>query len=407
VKHPGHTAPRVAVLGGGIVGLATAHALLAGEGGCQVSVLEKEPELARHQSTHNSGVLHSGLYYQPGSHRARLARTGLRRMTEFCQEHGIAHEICGKLVVAVTEQELPRLRALAERGAANGLRGLRWLDPAAARELEPHVRCVGALHVPEEGIVDYRGVCAALAHAIRAAGGEIRTSARVVGLRRQQGRWRVLLPGDAATADFVVNCAAQSADRLARAAGQDPGSRIIPFRGQYYRLAPAAETLIRNLVYPVPDPAFPFLGVHFTRLVGGGREAGPNAVLAFSREGYRFLTINARDLRDTLTWGGFWRFAARHRRMVAQEFRQALSRRRFLAALQRMVPNLQAEDLLPGGAGVRMQALLPDGQLVSDFLWAEGPGALHVLSAPSPAATAALEIGAEIASRVRARLAGG
>ena len=397
------SAPAIAVLGGGIVGLATARALLRAPADYRVVLLEKEAAVALHQSTHNSGVLHSGLYYQPGSRRARLARTGLRSMTEYCQEHGIAHEICGKLVVAVTAAEVPRLRALAERGAANGLQGLRWLEPAAAREIEPHVNCLAALQVPEEGIVDYRAVCDALAREVQQWGGEIRTGARVTGLRQERGGWRLQLGDGGFFADFVVNCAAQSADRLARAAGQHPPGRMVPFRGEYYRLA--RPGLVNHLIYPVPDPAFPFLGVHFTRLIDGGREAGPNAVLAFSREGYRFFTVNGRDLRDTITWPGFWRFALRHRRTVAHELRQSLSRRLFLAALQRLVPELQAEDLQAGGAGVRMQAMLRDGQLVNDFLWVDGPAAVHVLSAPSPAATAALAIGTEIADRVRARLA--
>lgn len=401
------SAPRIAVLGGGIVGLATAHALLRAGRGYRVTVFEKEPEVARHQSTHNSGVLHSGLYYQPGSRRARLARTGLRRMTEFCRQHGIAHEICGKLVVAASAPELPRLRALAERGAANGLQGLRWLEPEAARELEPHVRCVAALHVPEEGIVDYRAVCATLACEVTGAGGTIRTRAAVRGLRRRGARWLIDLDGDADTVDFVVNCAAQSADRLAHAAGARPDCRMVPFRGEYYRLVAGRSHLVNHLIYPVPDPAFPFLGVHFTRLVDGGREAGPNAVLAFSREGYRFLQVNPRDLLDTLAWSGFWRFVAVHRRMVARELRQSLSRRLFLASLQRLVPELQDADLQTGGAGVRIQAMQRDGGLVSDFLWIEAPGALHVLSAPSPAATASLEIGTEIATRVHERIVTG
>ena len=398
---------RIAVLGGGIVGLATARALLESEAGSLVTVFEKEGEVGRHQSTHNSGVLHSGLYYEPGSRRALLARSGLRRMTGFCQEHGIPHEICGKLVVAVTREELPRLQALAERGAANGLQGLRWLRPEEAREIEPHVSCVAALHVPEEGIVDYAAVLAVLAAQVRASGGEIRTGARVTSLRRRQDGWLVGLRDDACPADFVVNCAAQSADRLAISAGERPGCRVIPFRGEYYRLAAGRTDLVRHLIYPVPDPAFPFLGVHFTCLIGGGREAGPNAVLAFSRDGYRFSTVNPRDLVDSVAWPGFWRFLRRHRRTVAHELRQSLSRRLFLASLQRLVPELAAADLQPGEAGVRMQAMLGNGRLVSDFLWIDGPAALHVLSAPSPAATASLEIGRVIACRVRERLGPG
>jgi len=398
--------PRIAVLGGGIVGLATAYALLRERPAGQVTVLEKEPATGLHQSTHNSGVLHSGLYYQPGSARARLARAGIRLMTEFCREHDIPHEICGKLVVAISATEVSRLRALAERGVANGLQGLRWLEPEAAREIEPHVACLAALHVPEEGIVDYRAVCDVLTRQVQAHGGEVRTGCRVTGLVSSGAKWRIQLRREEpCTADFVVNCAAQNVDRLARSAGETPPCRIVPFRGEYFRIAAERCHLVNHLIYPVPDPAFPFLGVHFTRLVGGGREAGPNAVLAFSREGYRFGTVSARDLRAALLWPGFWRFLRRHPRMVAHEFLQSLSARRFLAALQRLLPELRAEDLQPGGAGVRMQPMLRSGELVNDFLWIDGPGAVHVLSAPSPAATASIAIGQEIARRVRHRLA--
>lgn len=396
--------PRVAVIGGGLVGMATAFALLEARADLEVTVLEKEPDVGRHQSTHNSGVLHSGLYYAPGSHKARLARAGIARMTAFCVQHDIPHEICGKLVVAVTAEEVPRLRALLERGRQNGLVGLRWLDAAGAREIEPHVRAVAAVHVPEEGIVDFRRVCDVLAAELRARGCAIRTGTRVTALVREGRGWRVESDAGDAHVDFVVNCAAQNVDRLAASAGLRPDCRIVPFRGEYYQLRPERRHLVNHLVYPVPDPAFPFLGVHFTRMIDGGREAGPNAALAFSREGYRFRTVNLADLRSTLGWPGFWRFARRYPRMVAHELQVSLSRARFVAALQRLVPDVVEGDLVRGTAGVRVQPLRADGTLEQDFLFAEDAGAVHVLSAPSPAATASLVIGEEIAGRVRAQL---
>lgn len=390
----------IAVIGGGLVGMAAARALLHARDDLRVTLFEKESALGRHQSTHNSGVLHSGLYYAPGSLKAVLARRGIRRMTEFCREHGIAHEICGKLVVAADPEEVPRLRALWERGQQNGLQGQRWLEPAAAREIEPHVRCAAAIHVPEEGIVDYRAVCDVLAADLAARGCVLRTRTRVTRITRTPGGWHVVTDGETVPVDRVVNCAAQDADRLAIRAGERPPCRVVPFRGEYYALRPERRELFNHLVYPVPDPAFPFLGVHFTRLIDGGREAGPNAVLAFSREGYRFLDVNVADLRDTLRWKGFWKFVRRHPRMVAHELRQSLSRRLFVRALQRLIPEIEAADLEPGGSGVRVQPLYEDGTLVTDFLLAESAGALHVLSAPSPAATASLVIGEEIAKRV-------
>jgi L-2-hydroxyglutarate oxidase len=394
-------AREIAVIGGGLIGLATAWALLRRSGTeLHVTLYEKEADVGRHQSTHNSGVLHSGLYYAPGSLKAQLARSGLRTMTRFCEEHDIPHEICGKLVVATTEAELPRLAALLERGQQNGLRGLRWLEPEAVRELEPHVRCRAALQVPEEGIVDFRRVCDVLAAWLRARGCVIRTGTFVTRLEPDRGGWRIGTRDGDAHADLVANCAAQNVDRLAASAGHRPSCRIVPFRGEYFALRPERRDLVNHLVYPVPDPAFPFLGVHFTRTIDGRRDAGPNAVLAFSREGYRFSDVNAADVRDMLTWPGFWRFVRRHPRTVARELGQSLSRARFVGALQRLIPEISEADLLPGGSGVRVQPLYADGRLAQDFIFLEAPGAVHVLSAPSPAATAALAIGERIAHRV-------
>jgi len=390
----------IAIVGGGIVGLATAWTLLRGDDALDVRILEKEDAPAAHQSSHNSGVLHAGLQYQPGSTKARLARDGIRRMTEFCRAHEIRHEICGKLVVATTPDEMPRLDALLERGRMNGLQGLRRLEPDEAREIEPHVACLAAIHVPEEGIVDFPAVCRTLEHEIRTAGGDIRTRAGVRAIRREPRRWRLVTDSGDFTARFLVNCAGLHTDRIAAMAGERPECRILPFRGEYHRLRPGREHLVRNLIYPLPPPGFPFLGVHFTRRIDGGIDAGPNAVLAFAREGYRLSTIHPRDLAEALAFPGLRRFVTGHARMVASELARSFSRHRFADALRRLVPDVRDADLVHGGAGVRAQAVLPSGEFVHDFLWIERPDALHVLNAPSPAATAALAIAREIAGRI-------
>jgi L-2-hydroxyglutarate oxidase len=394
----------VAVIGGGIVGLATARALVTEQGVEGVCVLEKESALAQHQSTHNSDVLHAGLQYQPGSEKARLAREGIRRMTEYCRHHDLPHEICGKLVVAVDQAELPRLEDMLDRGRQNGLQGLRRLGAEEVREIEPHVRCAAAIHVPEEGIVSFRRVCGRLATDAAEGGVEIHTDARVRHLARENGAWTISTTAGDHAARVLVNCAGLHTDRVARMAGERPAARTLPFRGEYQRLRADREHLVRHLVYPLPEPGFPFLGVHFTRRIEGGVDAGPSAVLAFAREGYRLGTVNPRDLVEALTFVGLWRFAARHRRMAGRELARSFDRRRFVDALRRLVPEITAGDLVPGGSGVRAQAVLPSGELVHDFLWIERPGAVHVLNAPSPAATASLAIGSEIARRARKAL---
>ncbi|MGZ8375697.1 MAG: L-2-hydroxyglutarate oxidase [Gemmatirosa sp.] len=386
----------VAIVGAGLVGLATALKLSRARPDVRVTVLEKEARVAQHQSTHNSGVLHAGLYYAPGSRKARLAVDGIRQMTAFCREHDVRHETCGKVVVAVDDTEVPRLRTLLERGQANGLTGLRWLDGAALREIEPHAAGVAAVHVPEEGIVDYRGVADAMTRVLVASGVEVRTGAGVHALARREGRWHAETAGGALAADLIVNCAGLHSDRIARLAGVRPTIRIVPFRGEYFELRPERASLVRHLIYPVPDPGFPFLGVHFTRMIGGGVECGPNAVLAFKREGYRKRDVSATDLADALTFPGLWRFMARHPGMAASEVRRSFSRRLFAASLQRLVPEVHEDDLRPGGAGVRAQAMSSDGTLVQDFAFVHSDGALHVLNAPSPGATASLAIGDEI-----------
>jgi len=390
------------IVGGGLVGLGTAWQILRAGRARSLTLLEKESRVGAHQSTHNSGVLHAGLYYKPGSLKARLAVDGIREMTAYCGEKNIPHEICGKVVVAVDEAEVPRLRALEERGRANGLGGLRWLDRDALRAIEPHAAGVAALHVPEEGIVDYAAVCEALRADIAQMGGQIVTGAEVRALRETAGGWTARTAAGEYAGDFLINCAGLQCDRVCRMAGENPADRIVPFRGEYYRLRAQSAHLVRNLIYPVPDPKFPFLGVHFTRLIGGGVEAGPNAVLAFAREAYRKTQFNPRDMADALTFPGFWKFLAAHPRMAWEEGIRSLSKNLFCRSLQRLVPDLREEDLAPGGAGVRAQAISPSGELVQDFSLVRGERALHVLNAPSPAATASLAIGRHITETIEA-----
>jgi L-2-hydroxyglutarate oxidase len=391
---------KIIVIGGGIVGLATAYRLGERMPGAEITLLEKESEVGRHQTGHNSGVLHCGLYYKPGSVRARLAVQGIRQMVAFCRENSVPHEICGKLVVAVDDTEVERLRALQERGAANGLEGLRWLGREEMREIEPHVGGVAALRVPQEGIVDYARVCAALVAHLRERGARVVTSARVTALRPSGKGWVAETPAGDFPADYLINCAGLFCDRVAELAGERRDMRILPFRGEYYKIRAGRQSLVRNLIYPVPDPSFPFLGVHFTRLIHGGIEAGPNAVLATAREGYRKSDFNASDLADVLTYGGFWRFLRRYPSMCWYELRRSFSRALFCRSLQKLVPEIQPDDLTTGGSGVRAQAIAPEGDLVQDFRFIERANALHVLNAPSPAATASLAIGAEIAGMV-------
>lgn len=390
---------RVLIVGGGLVGLATAYRFGQRFPDTEITVLEKEPAVGRHQSGNNSGVLHAGLYYKPGSLKARLAVRGIRQMVEFCRENAVPHEICGKLVVATGEEELARLKNLFERGQANGLSGLAMLGRAEMREIEPHVGGIAALRVPEEGIVDYPKVCEALAAKVH---GRVVTSAKVKVLRQAAGGWVAVSSAGEFETEFLINCAGLHCDRVSQMAGLKRELRIVPFRGEYYKIRPERQHLVRNLIYPVPDPKFPFLGVHFTRLIHGGIEAGPNAVLAFAREGYRKTDINLGDLFDALSYPGLWRFLGRYPRMCLEELRRSFSRRLFCESLQKLVPEIQEQDLVTGGAGVRAQALAPNGDLVQDFQFARQPHALHVLNAPSPAATAALAIGEEIVAEVGA-----
>jgi L-2-hydroxyglutarate oxidase len=359
--------------------------------------------VGQHQTGHNSGVLHCGLYYKPGSIRARLAVTGIRQMVEFCQANGVAHDVCGKLVVAADESEVPRLDALMERGTANGVEGLRRLGLEGMREIEPHVGGVAALHVPQEGIVDYVGVCNALVSRLTEHGTRVVTGARVRKLRSAGAGWMAETTAGEFAADYIVNCAGLHCDRVSQLAGERRDMRIVPFRGEYYKIRAERQYLVRNLIYPTADAGLPFLGVHFTRLIHGGIEAGPNAVLAFAREGYRKTDFNLADFIDALTYRGFWRFLARYPSIAWYELRRSFSRELFCRSLQRLVPEIQPGDLEKGGSGVRAQAIVPNGEIVQDFSIIARANALHVLSAPSPAATASLAIGAEIASMVPMR----
>jgi L-2-hydroxyglutarate oxidase len=393
---------RFVVVGAGAVGLATAWRVQQRFPGAQVTVLEKEDGVARHQTGNNSGVLHCGLAYRPGTAKARLAVRGIAQMVEFCREHGVPHEVCGKLVVAAREEQIPRLETLRERGAANGLQGLELLDPPRMREREPHVGGVRALLVPGEGIVDYERVCAALARLIEASGGRVVCNAAVHAFRRDGAGWRALTRAGDFAADFLITCGGLQADRLARLAGEHPAASIVPFRGDYYKLRAGREHLVRHLIYPVADPQFPFLGVHFTRWIRGGVECGPNAVLAFKREGYTRTSFSVRDAAAALAFPGLWRFVGRHARMCAAELRRAFSKRLFCEALRTLVPEVQENDIEPAGAGVRAQAMQRDGRLVEDFDLIRRDNAIHVLNAPSPAATACLAIGEEIAGMIPA-----
>jgi L-2-hydroxyglutarate oxidase len=394
------------IVGAGIVGLATAHALLRAEPGLRLVVVDKERGPGRHQTGRNSGVVHSGIYYPPGSLKAEYALAGAAETPAFCAEHDVACEVTGKLVVATQDAELPRLEALARRGREHGI-PVREIEGGRIAEWEPAVAGIAALHVGTTGICDFRGMAVALASLVAAAGGELAYGLRVTRIgRADDGRVTVATApgGPALRTRVLVNCAGLYSDRLARLAGEDPGLRIVPFRGEFYELAPARRGLVRGLVYPVPDPAFPFLGVHLTRDVHGGVHVGPNAVPAAAREGYRRRTVRPRDLVETAGFPGTWRLARRHWRQEAGEVWRSLSKRAFAARARRLLPALRAEDLRPAPAGVRAQAVLPDGTLVDDFRFAGEPPIVHVLNAPSPAATAALPIGREIARRALAAL---
>lgn len=407
----------VAVIGAGIVGLAVALKVLEARPGARVVVLDKEARVAAHQSGRNSGVIHAGIYYRPGSLKARTCRRGVELLLRFCDEHSVPYEICGKVVVAVSAEEIPGLEGLRERGTANGVPDLRLVDAAELRELEPHAAGLRALVSPSTGIVDFGAVSAAYAREVERWGGTLRLGAAVRGLAVERGGLVLETTAGAVRARRVVNCAGLHADRIARLAGPavltgpgaaaGPGApapelRLVPFRGEYWSLRPDRRGLVRNLIYPVPDPRFPFLGVHFTRRIDGTVEAGPNAVLALAREGYRRTDVNPAEAWNALGWPPFWKMAGRYWTTGAGEMARSVSRRMLAAALRRLVPDLRAEDLLPGGCGVRAQALSADGSLVDDFVVTRAGPVVNVLNAPSPAATASLAVGEQVAELVLA-----
>lgn len=387
------------VIGAGIVGLATAMGLRERFPDADILVIDKEDAVARHQSGRNSGVIHSGIYYAPGSLKARLARDGAAQMRAFCRTHGLPHETCGKLIVATEPWELTAMEELARRAQANGVEAHR-LTPGEVRGVEPHVHSIGALHVPSTGIIDFAAVARKMAELVRRDGGDIRLGTRATGIRAHRAHLEVQTDAGPLRTRFLVNCGGLHSDRIARLEKARTGMRIVPFRGEYYELVPASRGLVKNLVYPVPDPRFPFLGVHFTRDVHGGVHAGPNAVLAFKREGYRKRDFSLRDTVDALSYPAFWRFAAKHWREGGREWARSLSKRLFLRSLQRLVPEVQEQDLEPAEAGVRAQAMLAGGKLVDDFHIVAGERSIHVCNAPSPAATASIEIGRLLAAKV-------
>jgi (S)-2-hydroxyglutarate dehydrogenase len=388
----------VAIIGGGIVGLATALALCERFPRCRVGVVEKEPRPGSHQTGHNSGVIHAGIYYKPGSYKAQLCVEGVRLLKAFCDANGVAYENCGKVIVATTADELPRLQTLYERGTANGVEGLEMIGPERLQEIEPHARALQALYSPHTAIVDYGAVTAALAARLDQHGVELLTGTRVRAIERADAQLYLETTRGRVAAHHVINCAGLYADAVASLMGVRPDVRIIPFRGEYYVLR-REQRVVRGLIYPVPDPEFPFLGVHFTKRIQGDIEAGPNAVLAFAREGYRLRDVNVAETLAVLGYRGFWAMARRYWRTGIYEFYRSLSKPAFLRALQRLVPELKEEDLTPGGSGVRAQAVSRDGALIDDFKIIETPDAIHVLNAPSPAATASLAIGEHIARR--------
>lgn len=387
------------VIGGGIVGFSTAYHLGKSFPGARVMLLEKEEGPARHQTGRNSGVIHSGIYYKPGSFKARFAKSGSQSMVEFCQEHGIPHNVCGKVIVATKECEVPLLESLYQRGQQNDV-SVEKVSAARVREIEPHVSCVAGVLVKSTGITSYVEVCLKFHELIVAAGGDVMFGQHV---RRIHERGGVkIITTDAAEFEtkFVINCAGLHSDRVARMAGDEPGARIVPFRGEYYELVPEKRHLVNTLIYPVPNPDFPFLGVHFTKMIDGSVHAGPNAVLALKREGYFKTDIDLRDFCETMAFGGFWKLISKNLGEGMKEMHRSFFKSAFLRSLQQLIPDVRSEDLVPCKAGVRAQALFKDGRLVDDFLMVKGKGTLHVCNAPSPAATAALEIGKSIVQQL-------
>ena len=389
------------IIGGGIVGLATAAAVGKKNPKASILVLEKEKELAQHQTGRNSGVIHSGIYYKPGSYKAKFAKQGAVSMVEFCKEHGLKHEVCGKVIVATCEAQLPQLEKLFKRGLENEL-PVTKLTAEQVREIEPHVKCLAGVKVPTTGITDYKQVCATYAEIVRKQGGEVKRGVKVLRIHSVNGVHRIETTQGEFEARFLINCAGLHCDRVAKLAGLQPPMQIVPFRGEYYELVPERRHLVKTLIYPVPNPDFPFLGVHFTKMIDGSVHAGPNAVLAFKREGYYKTDFSLRDTFETFTYKGFWKLAKKNLGEGMMEMRRSLSKKLFVQSLQELIPEVTEADIIPCKAGVRAQALLPDGGMVDDFLFVEDRNAIHVCNAPSPAATASLEIGRAIAEKIPA-----
>lgn len=394
----------VVIIGGGIVGLATAFKISQARPGIKLALLEKENTLAGHQTSHNSGVIHSGLYYKPGSLKALNCIKGYNQLVEFCKREAIPHEICGKIVVATDEIELPRLETLYERGTENGLQNLKKIQKEELKEYEPHVNGIVGIFVPQTGIIDFKAVAERYAEKVKEAGGEILTDCKALNIRRDQQATVIETTKGAFEANLMVNCAGLYSDKIAGMTQKNVNVRIIPFRGEYYKLKEARKSLVKNLIYPVPDPAFPFLGVHFTRMIDGAVEAGPNAVLAFAREGYTKSAINTKELIESLTWPGFRKVASKYWRTGFGEFYRSFSKAAFVKALQKLIPEIRSEDLETGGAGVRAQACDRNGGLLDDFLILEDEHVVNVCNAPSPAATSSLAIGETVMEKVLSRL---
>jgi (S)-2-hydroxyglutarate dehydrogenase len=396
----------IVIIGGGIVGLSSALHATRTMPHLRLLLVEKEDTVARHQSGHNSGVIHSGIYYKPGSLKAKFCVEGAAAMVEFCREHNLPHKICGKVIVATTQDEIPRLKGLLERGQANGLAGLRLLQKEELREVEPHCSALLGVLVPSTGIADYAAVSRKYAEIIAAQGGTVSTGTEVKRVTPSGSEMMLETTRGTFAAKYVINCAGLHSDRVSRMAGQKPEVQIIPFRGEYYDLVPERTHLVRTLIYPVPDPKFPFLGVHFTQRIQGGVDAGPNAVLAFKREGYKRTDFNLRDLAGTLTYSGFWHMARKYWRDGAAEYYRSLSKAAFVRALQQLVPEIVSSDLVTDGSGVRAQAVRPDGSMVDDFQFVQADRMLHVWNVPSPAATASLPIGKHIVEMARKGMEG-
>ena len=391
----------IAIIGGGIIGLATAMRLVQEYPRYRLAVLEKESQIAQHQTGHNSGVIHAGIYYSPGSQKANFCATGAKLLRRFCDEHDIPYQMCGKVIVAIRDSEVARLDELFRRGTANGAEGLRLISKEQLKELEPHAAGVKAVHSPETGIIDYIKVSQAYASEVQENGGDLHTDTTVVGIARSDGALRIMTSQGDLPAKHVINCGGLQADNVAGMMGADTGVRIIPFRGEYFSLRPERSNLVNGLIYPVPDPSLPFLGVHFTRRIGGEVEAGPNAVLAFAREGYRKTDVSVRDMAGAMTFSGFWRMSKKHWLTGVKEQYRSLNKGAFVRSLQTLVPEIRSEDLHAPGAGIRAQAVDRRGNLLQDFSIAESADAIHVLNAPSPGATASLSISRYIVDMAR------